>query len=239
MVRVVQLGDPVPVALMAALLAVLALAAGRPRVAVAVLTLIAVTSVSSQALKVVLAQSLEGSVSGRASFPSGHATAAMTLALAAVLASPRPSRAAGALLGGLVAFGVGASTVGLGWHLPSDVLGGYLLAAGWTLVVVAALRAADRRFPVGRTPTGARRVVERIAAAGVMAAAAACTSAVLLAGAALLAGDPGGAAAFAREHTTSVLVAAAVGLVAVALPATVLGLLGESPSRLRRGSAAA
>jgi len=40
----------------------------------------------------------------------------------------------------------------LAWHMPSDVLGGYLVAALWTALAVAALRAADRRWPA-RVPS--------------------------------------------------------------------------------------
>ena len=238
--RVVRLGDPASVALIAIAIAALALASGRPRVALAVLALVAATSLSSQALKAVLADGLDGPFSRQGSFPSGHSTAAMALALGAVLASPRPSRPAAAVLGGLLAFGVGASTVALGWHFPSDVLGGYVLAAGWALVLVAALREADRRFPRRDrwAATAAGRAIERIAAAGVVATAGGITVAALLAGAALIAGDPAGAAAFAREHTTSVLVAAAVALAAAALPVTVLASLRDTPRGPGRGSAA-
>ena len=50
-----SLGDPAPVGLIAAGIALLALARGRPRVSLFVLVLLAVTSVSSQVLKAVLA----------------------------------------------------------------------------------------------------------------------------------------------------------------------------------------
>jgi membrane-associated phospholipid phosphatase len=35
----------------------------------------------------------------------------------------------------------------LAWHMPSDVLGGYLVASLWMALAVAALRGADRRWP--------------------------------------------------------------------------------------------
>jgi membrane-associated phospholipid phosphatase len=226
-----RLGDPLPVALITVVLAALALARGRPRVALVVLALIAATSVSSQALKALLDHTLEvpglGDVVGPESFPSGHATAAMALALAAVLVAPRRTRPAAALLGGLLALAVGASTVAQGAHLPSDVLGGYLLATGWTLALVATLRLADHRFPTrdrwAATPVG--RASERIAAVGVVVAAAGCTLAALLAGAAVLASDPAGAVDFARAHTASLTVAAAIASAAVALPTAMASLV--------------
>jgi membrane-associated phospholipid phosphatase len=229
--RLLQLGDPLPVALITVVLATLALARGRPRVALLVLALIATTSVSSQALKALLNRTLEGpgigDVVGPEGFPSGHATAAMGLALAAVLVAPRRSRPAAALLGGLLALAVGASTAALGAHLPSDVLGGYLLATGWTLALVAALSVANDRFPStnrwAATPVG--QVSERIAAVGLVLAAAGSTLAALLAGAAALASDPAAAMDFARAHTASVTVAAAIASAAVALPTAMASLL--------------
>jgi membrane-associated phospholipid phosphatase len=225
------LGNPLPVALITVLLAALALARGRPRVALLVLALIAATSVSGQVLKALLNRTLEvpgiGDVVGPEGFPSGHATAAMTLALAAVLVAPRRIRPAAALLGGLLALAVGASTVAQGSHLPSDVLGGYLLATGWTLALVAALSLANDRFPstnrCAATPVG--RTGERIAGVGLVVAAAGCTVAALLAGGAAIAGDPAGAMDFARAHTASVTVAAAIASAAVALPTAMASLL--------------
>ena len=97
----VQLGDPTEVALIALGLAALAAARGRPRVALAVLLLVALTSVSSQLLKALLAEPRAHAAEldftpGPAALPSGHATAVMSLALAAVLAAPRRARPAGA-----------------------------------------------------------------------------------------------------------------------------------------------
>jgi membrane-associated phospholipid phosphatase len=229
--KVVRLGDPLPVALITVVLAALALARGRPRVALVVPALIAATSVSSQALKALLNRTLEvpgiGDVVGPEGYPSGHATAAMALALAAVLVAPKRTRPAAALLGGLLALAIGASTVARGSHLPSDVLGGYLLATGWTLALVAALTVANDRFP-GRdrwaaTPVG--RAGERIASVGLVAGAAGCTLVALVASGAALASDPAGAVDFARAHTASVTVAVAIASAAVALPTAMASLL--------------
>ena len=52
-----------------------------------------------------------------------------------------------ASIGAVFAVAVGCALLILAWHMPSDVLGGYLVAALWTALAVAALRAADRRWP--------------------------------------------------------------------------------------------
>jgi membrane-associated phospholipid phosphatase len=75
------------------------------------------------------------------SWPSGHATASMSLALCLVLVVGPRLRPLAALLGAGYAIGVGYALVALGWHLPSDVLGGYLVAAAFTLLGCAALAA--------------------------------------------------------------------------------------------------
>lgn len=231
--RLVQLGDPPEVALITLALVALALARGRPRVALGVLALVGATSVSSQVLKLALAHTrevpiLDGAL-GPEAFPSGHATAAMTLALAAVLVAPRSARPAAALLGALVALAVGGSTMALAWHFPSDVLGGYLLATAWTLLLVAGLRAAERRFPAGDRwgATVVARATQRVAARGLPVAAGAGVLAALLAGLVVVAADPQAAAEFGRTHTTAVAIAGAVAAAALALPAVVTALVGQ------------
>ena len=79
-------------------------------------------------------------------FPSGHSTAAAALGACAVLAARPPYR--GAVLAVALAFvaGVSGAVVLLGWHFPSDALGGYAVA-GFVLGLVVAL---DRLIPPGR-----------------------------------------------------------------------------------------
>jgi membrane-associated phospholipid phosphatase len=234
----VRFGDPPAVVLTALALAGLAAARGRPRVALAVLLLVALTSVSSQVLKELLAYprpqapGLDFTLGPRA-FPSGHATAAMSLALAAVLAAPRRGRPAAAMLGALFALAVGASLVAGGWHFPSDVVGGYLLATGWALVLAALLNEADARFPATHrwAATSVGRALDRTAAGGLAAAALGAAAATALLVLAALAADPSGATGFVREHTTSVAVAAAVASAALALPAALAALLGWREER--------
>jgi membrane-associated phospholipid phosphatase len=82
------------------------------------------------------------------SWPSGHSTAAMSLALCFVLVVGPRLRPLAALLGAGYAIAVGYALVAMGYHLPSDVFGGYLVAATFTLVGAAALAALEARVPV-------------------------------------------------------------------------------------------
>ncbi len=149
------LADPVPFVLGAALLVGLALLRRRLLMAAMVPVILLVSNACTQALKPALADPriIElGSASGvggvyPGSWPSGHATASMSLALCFVLVVGPRLRPAAALLGAAYAVGVGYSLVAAGWHLPSDVLGGYLVAASFTLIGAAALAALETRRP--------------------------------------------------------------------------------------------
>jgi membrane-associated phospholipid phosphatase len=142
--------DPSVFVLWGAALVALALARERPRVALAVVTVMGIAPLTSETLKPLLAHPhlRVGSVHiGAASWPSGHSTAALALVLSAVLVAPARLRPLVAALGALFAVAVGGSLLILAWHMPSDVLGGYLVAALWAALAVAALLAADRRWP--------------------------------------------------------------------------------------------
>ena len=87
-----------------------------------------------------------------ASWPSGHATAAMALVLCLLLVVPARLRPAAAAGGGLLAVGIVYSVLILGHHEPSDILGGFLVAGTWTGLVVAALRTAAPHRHHGTAP---------------------------------------------------------------------------------------
>jgi membrane-associated phospholipid phosphatase len=89
---------------------------------------------------------------GNATFPSGHATAAMTLALCAVLVSPPAHRATVALFGGAFAIAVGYATLALTWHYPSDVVAGYLVAGLWVSLTIAVLQRVEHAEPEPARP---------------------------------------------------------------------------------------
>ncbi len=232
--RFTQLGNPPQVAAITLALAAVALLRGRPRVAATVIALVAATSVSSQLLKALLAHprfpDVLGYEVGPAALPSGHATAAMTMALAGVLVAPRRGRWAAAVIGSGLALAVGASVVAWGWHFPSDVIAGYLLATGWTLVLLAALQQADVRFPARErwAATAVARSSDTIASGGLLLVAVGATLVAALVTAGVVLADPSAATCFAREHTGFVVVAGGVASAAVALPVALAGVARRS-----------
>src|SRR5688572_26127609 len=139
--------DPVPFALIAGVLIVVALVRAGPLYALASGVALLGANVTTQVLKPMLAAprgTYGDYVVGVEAFPSGHATAAMSLALVAVLVAPRRLRPFVAVIGAGFALSVGFAVVSLDWHFPSDIAGGYLVAAAWCFAVLAAVRGRVR-----------------------------------------------------------------------------------------------
>jgi membrane-associated phospholipid phosphatase len=199
--------DPLPYALAGGALVWLAAARRGRRLAVAIAALLAGSAVTSQVLKPALAHArFEGFLGeaqiGAAAFPSGHATAAMALALAAVIVAPAVWRRPVAVVAGAFALAVSFSIVTLGWHFPSDVLGGHLVAAGWAFGVMAAVRPAA---------PGVRRCAEALPVAAATGSAGAVAAAA--------------ASGFAERHTAAVAVAIGISAAAALLLAAVTAAL--------------
>ena len=143
---IAHLADPLPLLLLLIGACAIALRRGRPLEAVAAIVVVAGANLTTQALKVALAhpryQSVLGSDQlGAVAFPSGHATAATSIAIAFALVVPRNWRLAVAAIGTWFVLAVGCSAMVLAWHFPSDVVGGILVACGWGFAALAALRA--------------------------------------------------------------------------------------------------
>jgi membrane-associated phospholipid phosphatase len=197
----------------------IALVRRRPRLAVAVGAILLGANVTTHLLKPLLASPRPpvpltvGLHMSSDSWPSGHATAAMALALSLVLASPSRWRPRVAALGAAFSVAVCYSFLTLGWHYPSDVLGGFLVATTWTLLVVAAFFASDVRWP--RRELAERREKMSIGHA-LGPPAAALLGAVVLAGLVALA-RPHEVVAYARDHEAFTLGAAGIALLGWAL----------------------
>jgi membrane-associated phospholipid phosphatase len=131
-------------------LVLFAIARSRPRTALAIVGVMALAPLTAELLKRLLAHphvTIGWTHIGAASWPSGHATTATALALSAVLVAPRRWRSAALIAAFAFMLAVGLALLIREWHLPSDVLGGYLLGSLWTLLALAGLRASERRWP--------------------------------------------------------------------------------------------
>ncbi len=155
------LADPWPFAFVATALVATALLRRRWLMAAVVPVILLSANLVTQLLKPGLADLRVVDVRGvvatyPASWPSGHSTAAMSLALCLVLVVGPRLRSLAAFVGAGYAIAVGYSLVVLGFHLPSDVLGGYLVAATFTLLGAAALATAEARWPAAAAARVAR-----------------------------------------------------------------------------------
>jgi hypothetical protein len=147
---------------------------------------------------------------GISSYPSGHATIAASVGLAALLVAPSALRPLVALTGAAYAAAVGVSLVVLGGHEPSDVAGGYLVAATWAAAAGALI--ADR------IPPDPRR--RRVGLVGALAAAA-----LALAIAVAVASSRHPTAATVRSSTTVIALIVVYGAFTLAVFGTFTALI--------------
>jgi len=153
--------DPALYTLWGLMLVAVALRRRRPLLALAVALVLGLAPLTAETLKPLLAHPharVRGDWVAAASWPSGHATAAMALVLCAVLVAPRRLRPTIFVLGAMFVAAVGFSLLVLAWHLPSDVIGGYLVGTLWVALALAGLRAADAHS-VSRRPRRRPRAV--------------------------------------------------------------------------------
>ena len=212
---IAHLGDPKPFTIFGLALMAIALVRRRPRSAVAVGAILAGANVTTQMLKPALAHVRPvgdaGAHIAAASWPSGHATASLSLALCAVLVAPARLRPAVATAGAAFSVAVTFSLLALGWHFPSDVIGGYLVVATWTALAVAGVWASEARWPRSAAPAAPVAVRDAVLPAVITAGAA-------LAVAALIAiARPGAVADYAQQHTTFVVGAGAIAALGLGL----------------------
>jgi membrane-associated phospholipid phosphatase len=218
---IAHLCDPKPYVFLAIVPVLVALARRRPRLALVLGAIILGANVTAQLVKPLLAEPRPisvavGATPSPASWPSGHATAAMVLALTAVLAAPPRMRPFVAALGAAFAVAVSYSFLALGWHYPSDVFGGFLLAATWTLLGIAALYASDARSPRLVTAPQRPRIREALGPP-----ATALLGAMVLAVVVAIA-RPHPVVSYARAHAAFMVGAAAIGVVALVLATGVM-----------------
>src|SRR3954451_18372389 len=206
--RVAHLAAPAPYALWALFLALVALLRGRWRVALGIPVVFFLTGYTTESLKQLLASPrveewLGHAQIAAASWPSGHSTAAMTMALCAVLAAPPRLRPTVAVAGGGVALACPYAILTLGWHFPSDVFGGYLVAATYVLLAVALIAASEQRWPSRRGAEAGTRPVDLLPALVVAALGGGAAVGFALA-------RPRSLVDYATAHTTFVAGAVAI-----------------------------
>jgi membrane-associated phospholipid phosphatase len=231
--QIAHLADPVPYAVAALLLALVALVRGRPRMAAAIPLVFVATGFTTEQLKTLVASPrvqewFGDNWIGAASWPSGHATAAMTMALCAVLVSPPRLRPTVAAVGGAFAIAVAYAILTLAWHFPSDVLGGYFVAGTYVGLAIAALARLEQVRPARARAEAASRPVDALPAVGLALAAAGAALGLAIT-------RPHQIVDLASEHTTFVAGAAVIAALATLL-AAVLALGGRVGSgRTRAG----
>ena len=223
---VAVLADPMPFLIGAAALSLVALLRRRWLMAAVVPAVLLAANATTQVLKPALADPRVLELRGAqmlypGSWPSGHSTASMSLALCLVLVVGPRLRPLAAVAGASYAIAVGYALVALGWHLPSDVVGGFLVAATFTLVGAAALAALEARAPV--------RAARRSGAGSLVPVPLLFAAVVLLLGLAATA-----VLAYAPGMTLSALQHPAAIVAGVGIAALGLALTGGLAAMLRR-----
>jgi membrane-associated phospholipid phosphatase len=148
-IRVIALiADPVPYACLGLTCIAVALARHRRWRALAAAVVLLGSGATTQVLKHLFAQPryaawLYGGQVDGASWPSGHGTAVMTVALCAVLVAPPAYRAAVAFAGLCITIALAYATLGLTWHYPSDVVAGFLVAGLWVSLAIVWLHGVE------------------------------------------------------------------------------------------------
>ena len=214
---IAHLCNPTPYIYLVWIPVAVALLRRRPALAIAVVGILVGANVTTEVLKSITAVPRPLLIQGSfppidaKSWPSGHATAAMSLALCCVLAAPGRWRPAIAALGAAFTVAVVYSFLALGWHFPSDVLGGFLVAMTWTLAAVSGLLAVQERRAGSRG-----QAVRPPVASALRPPAAAVLAAILLAVGAVLA-RPHEVLGYARDHEAFIVGAVAIGVAALAL----------------------
>ncbi len=217
--------NPQPYVYLAVVPVLVALLRGRPRVAVGVAAILLGANATTHVLKPLLAEPRAASLFGGkapigpVSWPSGHATAAMSLALSLLLAAPGRLRPAIAALGAAFAVAVSYAFLTLGWHYPSDVLGGFVVAGTWSLLVVAAISAADRRWPRTRAES---RTTDRVSVRVALRPPALVLAGGLCLAAVIAIARPHAVITYAQQHEAFVLGAAGIGALGLVVATAVM-----------------
>jgi membrane-associated phospholipid phosphatase len=117
----------------------------RPDLAIAAAVLVLAANGTTQVLKDSLPRPPFDGLTYPNSLPSGHATAAASVAFALVLVLPPALRATAALIGAAYTAVISIGTLWAQWHRPSDVIAAVLVVLAWGAVAVLGVRVARWR----------------------------------------------------------------------------------------------
>ena len=214
---VALLAGPTPFLIGCAGLTALALVRRRWLMAVVVPGVLLAANATTQLLKPALAEPQIVELQGvtqvyPGSWPSGHSTAAMSLALCLVLVVGPRLRPLAAVLGAGYAIAVGYALVALGDHLPSDVFGGYLVAATFVLAGAAALTMLEAHAPAPSARVRPQRAISVPALALGVALLLTCAAAAIAVAAP-------GMTLSALQHPTALAAGAGIAALGLALTA--------------------
>ncbi len=222
--RIASLCDPKPYLVLSAVPVAFAAARKRFWTVLAILAVLLGANVTTELLKPLLAHPRLGAEllstpqTAAGSWPSGHATAAMALALCCVLAVPARLRPATAVVGAAFAVAVSYSFLTLGWHYPSDALGGFLIAATWMSAAVAGIVVAGQRAGAAQpSEAGPSESARRIPISEALAPAGAALIGALLLLLLVLIVRPHQVVSYAEVHTAFVVGAISIGTLALLL----------------------
>jgi membrane-associated phospholipid phosphatase len=155
----VNLGDLASLVIIGAVIVAIGLHFGRRREVIAAAVLVVGANLTTQGLKAAL-EHVRYRVAEHGfelpwanSFPSGHTTAAATLAVGLLFVVPARHRLAAAVVGFLLTAAVGFSVMVLSWHYPSDVLGGLLVVGAWAFAILAVMRFREDRVAAVDDPS--------------------------------------------------------------------------------------
>jgi membrane-associated phospholipid phosphatase len=147
----VNLGDLAGLLVLLAAVCVIGLRLGRRREVIVAIVVVAGANLTTQLLKTTLEHARHKAFEHGIelpwpnSFPSGHTTAAASIAVALLLVAPAAYRLSAAVAGAALTAVVGFAVVILAWHYPSDVLGGLLVVGTWGFAALAWLRSRAGR----------------------------------------------------------------------------------------------
>ncbi len=155
--RIVSIGSLV---LAIALVAAVAVVRRRPRLALLAASSIAISVFTTEVLKHFLLErpQIVPSLIFDNSYPSGHTTVGMSVAVAAMLVVPRRLLLPTALGAGVFGSAFGIAVVAAGWHRPSDAVGAFLVV----IAVAAACAALSHAFPDRAESEGGDRSLPRL-----------------------------------------------------------------------------